>query len=255
MKKLIFGGLLLTAMLVPGPAEARPSVADQARLQVTRASLRNFVAALDMWQADHGGSYPARLEELVPNYLRHIPPGPAGSSSDWEYQPERDRYRIAPRGELFTAVGLANPTASAEGLQPPPGELAPALDYRLSLPKDQANLWTPDGFSSYQREGHAISSRVAGPFAFGQSGSDWISYALREYRGRPEVRLESERPVNVGVLSGVETVGGSREWRSHTFYLTDGQAGWIFEYVAREKDFSPEVDAMFVEMLKVRANR
>ena len=45
---------------------------ERARLALTQSTLKNFATALEMWAADHQGTYPAQLTELVPNYLRQV---------------------------------------------------------------------------------------------------------------------------------------------------------------------------------------
>jgi hypothetical protein len=253
MKKTILGMLLLCAMSLPGVAEtAAPSPSDKVRLRLTQSSLLNFGAALQMWQDDHNGEYPPNLQALVPNYLRHVPPGPFGTAEDWDYSRTTDgrSFQVAIKGQPFAFLGFPDLAfTSAEGLQPgPPG---PRLErpFQLAIPSTEAEQWKEE-HGYFQRDNHWIGSSLSGPFALAQSGESWVSYAVDEYRGRPGAVVESEKPFAMLGLSGVEIVGTWNGQRRHAYYVTDGQAGWILEYSANSADFSPSVDAMFVDMVK-----
>jgi hypothetical protein len=57
------------------------------------------IAAIDRFHEDHG-RYPAKLQELVPHYLRHVRQvavfnSGLGDLQGFEYYPERDRYQLS----------------------------------------------------------------------------------------------------------------------------------------------------------------
>lgn len=245
--------LLLCAISLPGVAEtATPSPSDQVRLRLTQSSLLNFGAALQMWRVNNSGEYPANLQALVPNYLRHVPPVPFGTAEDWDYSraPDGRSFQVVLKGQPFAFLGFPNLAfTSAEGLQP--GPAGPRLErpFQLTIPAAEAGQWKEE-HGYFQRDDHWIGSSLSGPFALSQSGESWVSYAVEEYRGRPGAVVESEQPFALPGLSGVETVGTWNGQRRHAYYVTDGQAGWTLEYCADSADFSPSVDAMFVDMVK-----
>lgn len=95
-----------------------------------RSVLKNVGTALEMYSADHGGAYPARLEELKPRYLKQFP-GPCTTLSEKEikfyekdYGPylgytyavdgEARTYTVTCRGNRIDPSGLMY--TSTEGL-------------------------------------------------------------------------------------------------------------------------------------------
>ena len=230
---------------------------DQVRLWLTQSSLRNFGAALDMWRQDHDGLYPDDLQQLSPNYLRHVPPGPFGSSSDWQYIVSSNRrgYQVQVQGQPFGGFNLAAAQPSYDpvrGLQPIDRLELSGVKYSLQLPSSQSTGWERDGSYYHRDQQHFIGVALRGPFALSQKGEDWVRYGVQEFKNRPGALVESEKTFIMGELSGVEVRATWNGSRSHTFFATDGKTGWEFTYSADQKRFSPDFDAMFVEMVKNR---
>jgi hypothetical protein len=257
MKKILYS-LLCIALFQTATAEApKPSISDQVRLRIAQSTLQNFAAALEMWREDHDGHYPDSLEVLVPNYLRHMPPGPYGSASDWQYivRSDRSAYQVQVHGRPFGNFGLPAAAPSYDstlGLLPVSKIELPSMKYDLEIPAAQAADWQLE-HGYYQRDGeHFMGVSLSGPVALSQDGSAWVNYAVDEYKGRFGAVVESEKPFAMGELFGVELMGSWNGSRYHAFYATDGKAGWVFEYSGNADPSSAEYDAMFVEMVKNR---
>lgn len=81
-------------------------------------SLKGIATGLEMYSSDHGGKYPASLQELVPSYLKSIPTCPAAHrdtySQTWRVAGEEGFY-VHCAGNNHADFGLkANePTLSA----------------------------------------------------------------------------------------------------------------------------------------------
>lgn len=101
---LLLGGSLATA-------------SDNSILGCTQ-SLKGIATGLEMYSSDHGGKYPASLQELVPTYLKAIPTCPAAHkdtySGSWRVAGDEGFYMFC-AGNRHANFGLkANePTLSA----------------------------------------------------------------------------------------------------------------------------------------------
>lgn len=74
----------------------------------TCSAVKNMATALEMWATDHYGQYPESLEELTPNYLRHIPAAGNGTAKDWVYltDSQHRHYTIRPNRAFFGDLGV-----------------------------------------------------------------------------------------------------------------------------------------------------
>lgn len=251
MKKTLFA-LLLSLMMQPAMANPEPGLIDIARVKVAQSNLSNIGAGLDLWQKDHGGQYPARLSELEPNYLRQVPKAPSG---EWVYRRGSDgkSYRVAAAGQPFQEAGIPGSLAysSQGGLQALLPNSEPRLMYRLMLPADAGSEWKLSG-RDFERDGEWISVRLCGPWTIDQSAVDWTGAEVEAFRSRPGATVLSTKSVRFGDLSGLELEGRWLGYRFHRYFLTDGQAGWEFDYSAKVQNYSPETDAMFLRMVQDR---
>ena len=72
---------VLAAIMVPGFMRARL----QGRLTSCKSNLKNIGSALESFQTDNNGKYPARLEELTPRYIDKLPRCVHDRKSDYSY--------------------------------------------------------------------------------------------------------------------------------------------------------------------------
>ena len=72
--------------------------------------------AIDNYYADKQ-KYPASLEELVPNYIRKIPPDPILKAEDWDIimDDPSDEEAADPDPEALTQPGVVDVKSKAEG--------------------------------------------------------------------------------------------------------------------------------------------
>lgn len=75
--------------------------------------LSNLGTALEMYAEEHQGSYPGRLAELAPAYLKLVPDCPAGMGDcpvnpcAYDYQVGVGRYELICRGDKHSRAGRA----------------------------------------------------------------------------------------------------------------------------------------------------
>jgi DMSO/TMAO reductase YedYZ molybdopterin-dependent catalytic subunit len=89
------------AFLLALTAGSLASCATPEKAPVEQAGYRSagaVITAIDKFHADHG-RYPARLQELVPHYLRQVHQVAVfdiryGDLQGFEYYPKRDRYSL-----------------------------------------------------------------------------------------------------------------------------------------------------------------
>ncbi len=251
MKKTLFA-LLLSLMVLPAMANPEPELIDIARAKVAQSNLINIGAGLDLWQKNHGGVYPTRLSDLEPNYLFRVPKAP---TQDWIYRRGSDgrSFIVEVAGQPFEKVALPGTLSfsSESGLRPVLTNPDPRLVYRLVPPTDFSVDWKHHD-QAFERSDEWITASLEGPWTISQTAEDWTRAAVEEFRSRPGATVHLERPIAFGELSGTEMEGTWLKYRIHSYFLTDGQAGWTFDYTARADKFSPEIDAMFQEMVRSR---
>ena len=80
----------------------------KAREATLKANLYNMRKAIDDFFADKQ-RYPTDLNELVPRYLRKIPPDPMTGAADWE------TIQDNPTDEQGSSSSESDPTAAANG--------------------------------------------------------------------------------------------------------------------------------------------
>ena len=164
MRKLFY--TLGLALAVWGGAAAESLDRELGALATTRSNLINIATALEMWAADHEGSYPPSLEPLESNYLRKIPQQLDGARQ-WNYQPEGEGFRLSDGWEGFTRLGLPAQVHfdSRSGLDKLnlPAELM-ALSPSLNLEGQWLRTSRSPGLTvSWERFERKISARVLGP--------------------------------------------------------------------------------------------
>lgn len=76
---------------------------DAERDAVLKQHLAEMRAALARYKADHG-RYPHRLEDLVPAYLRRIPPDPITHEANWRLTTEET---VQPSSDFQSATAPA----------------------------------------------------------------------------------------------------------------------------------------------------
>ena len=81
-----------------------------------KENLFNLRKAIDNFYADKQ-KYPGDLNELVPNYIRKIPPDPITNQVDWELQMDdpSDEQTADPDPEAVTQPGVIDVKSKAEG--------------------------------------------------------------------------------------------------------------------------------------------
>lgn len=80
------------------------------------ANLRNIGTALEMYSTDWSGRYPAKVEQITPNYLKTVPTCPSAGSDTYSrsyQQHEGDDFTLACQGNHHGAENLPSYTASA----------------------------------------------------------------------------------------------------------------------------------------------
>lgn len=97
---------ILGAILIPNFIRAR----SQGRVTSCPSSLKNIGTALEMWETDHQKKFPARLDDLTPNYLKSIPTCPSVGrntySAGYAISPAADHYTLVCAGTNHAGVGL-----------------------------------------------------------------------------------------------------------------------------------------------------
>ncbi len=109
---------ILAAILVPNMVRAR----SRSQLTACTSNLRNIGTALEMYNVDFKGRYPAALSDLTPQYLKTIPECPTAGSDSYSdgftSNALPDRYIVFCEGSFhagFTGTNYPMYTA-AEGL-------------------------------------------------------------------------------------------------------------------------------------------
>lgn len=65
-----------------------------ADLTTCKSNEKNLGTALEMYSVDHQGKYPARMSELVPNYLRELPKCDGKDSYSTTYRPLKNGFEF-----------------------------------------------------------------------------------------------------------------------------------------------------------------
>lgn len=83
---LVAWGLVLCALLSPCSAivQAKEDAAkSREKLAQCEANLKDIAAAIEKFANEHNATYPKALNELVPKYLKSIPPCPAAGKDTY----------------------------------------------------------------------------------------------------------------------------------------------------------------------------
>ena len=86
--------------------------ADAYAMGSLKGDLKNLGTALEMWASDHTKAYPARIDQLAPDYLLQIPVDPF-SRAPFQYTTTNNRYALSVTEEP-TAWGLKAPSYNSE---------------------------------------------------------------------------------------------------------------------------------------------
>lgn len=176
-----------------------PSWADQEKLSrqfyQQCSNLKNTATALEMWASDHDGTYPEDLSQLTPNYLRHLLPGPQGSSQEIVYLVDQnhEHYQLKVIGNSFKEIQIAGnypQYGSDHGL---------LLNDTGKIPTLPLNLLNPDLDASWQ-----LSKRPMG--LKWTRGSEQISSSLQ----LTQLDSEAERRYTRAYYNEDEVIDGER---------------------------------------------
>ena len=109
---LIASFVVLCAILAPNFIRARAG----GRITACKSNLKNIGTACEMYSTDYAGKYPARMELLLPNYLKTLPECPAtgtmtykmetGPNAAYNTASFEDYYFISCHGDNHSAIGL-----------------------------------------------------------------------------------------------------------------------------------------------------
>ena len=200
------------------------------------------------------------LQDLVPNYLRAIPPGPLGSQKDWTYvlAPDGKSFQMALPGQKLgpngSSLGAPSFTEGA-ALQPGPIKRPKHLEYGIELPEHEALIWERDGRHFTHKDSAAhMSFYLAGPFAEGQDGDNWVKQATSEWENSYRVKVESKKDFADRELSGLKVEGLDGTYRFTKLFVTDGELGWVFSLVAKPETYSGKLE-LFEDMVTHRSAR
>ncbi|MEW6277992.1 MAG: hypothetical protein AB1758_05165, partial [Candidatus Eremiobacterota bacterium] len=98
----------LAGLVAPNFLQARA----RGQLSACESNLKNIGTACEMWSTDHGGRYPASLNELAPDYLKAVPSCPAAGddtySAGYAVHSKPDVYTVRCSGEHH-GVGAGYP--------------------------------------------------------------------------------------------------------------------------------------------------
>jgi hypothetical protein len=247
-----------------------------AAMALAESTLKNIATGLEMWITDQPEGYPETLQELSPNYLRHIPPAP--DPAGWDYRPEGRHYALAVTGAPFGKPGLPR-VGPGVALEPADAIPRERLYYGFQLPESLQSAWkdarpaqaqldfptlspfmvseavqpplSRTGNSHWRCGKQDLFFRLSGPPVLGASAADWLLHLKAERFGSG---VRSETACAFGELTGWELRESSREdsWKAHRFLLSDGELVWEFSYVGPTAEYDAAVDAAFLQMIETR---
>lgn len=107
MKKFALA-LCLFGMTLSGAGWCEPSPVISRLYAQQCSNLKNTATALEMWATDNQGKYPDSLQQLTPNYLKHVMPGPGGKVDEVVYSkdPSQEGYSLMVKGAAFKDLGV-----------------------------------------------------------------------------------------------------------------------------------------------------
>lgn len=107
MKKFALA-LCLFGMTMSGASWAEPSPVISRLYAQQCSNLKNTATALEMWATDNQGKYPDSLQQLTPNYLKYVLPGPGGKIEEVGYSkvPGSQAYILTVKGHPFKELGV-----------------------------------------------------------------------------------------------------------------------------------------------------
>jgi hypothetical protein len=160
--------LCLFGMTLSGAAWSEPS-STTSRLYAQQCSnLKNTATALEMWAADNNGAYPDSLQELTPNYLKHVLP-----EIVYLKDPSKNGYGLRVLGHAFKELGVGEGFPrydSGLGLQANANGAKPELNLPLLKPALDSSWNDRSGLTSYQWvQGHSSVSSTVFTEPFGNS--------------------------------------------------------------------------------------
>lgn len=83
---------ILAAVLIPNFLHAR----SESMMAADKANLKNIATALEEYAVDHNGKYPDHLPQLVPGYLKALPPVPGGDGTGaYDYHHPASPHSVA----------------------------------------------------------------------------------------------------------------------------------------------------------------
>ncbi|MBX3171144.1 MAG: hypothetical protein KF760_27295 [Candidatus Eremiobacteraeota bacterium] len=153
-----------------------------------------------MWASDHNGKYPQNLSELTPNYLKHLLPGPQGSTEEVRYlvDQNQENYQLKVVGNRFKEIQISGSYpqySSDQGLMLTENGKLPRLPLNLLNPQLDASwksLERPLGLSWKRGSEHIFSSLY-----LTQVESEAERYYLNGYSNEAET-VEGERIGSAG---------------------------------------------------------
>ena len=120
---LIASFLVLCAVVVPNFRRARAG----GRITACKSNLKNIGTACEMYSSDNAGKYPARMELLLPNYLKTLPECPATGTTTYKLETGlnvgyntagfEDYYFISCHGDNHEAISLPPNYPQYDGIQ------------------------------------------------------------------------------------------------------------------------------------------
>lgn len=182
--------LLLPRMRNPKfPPIPEPAWDAAAAVTECQGHLKQLGTAMEMWAADHGGTYPTQLSELSPEYVRGLPDCPGTDKMLYALeQPANPRAYTIYCGGFHTDAGLPSgfPSfTSASGLVPTPPILTRA-------PQDAMDFATRAAARISLEDWEAAEADLAGALALSPEWP-WALYQLSSVQLRRGDAVAAEK--------------------------------------------------------------
>jgi hypothetical protein len=217
MKKFALA-LCLFGMTLSGAGWCEPSPVISRLYAQQCSNLKNTATALEMWAVDNQGTYPDSLQQLTPNYLKHVMPGPGGKVDEVVYSkdPSQEGYSLMVKGAAFKDLGVGEgfPRYNSQtGLELNAEGAKVALNLPLLKPALDSSWNNHSGLTSHQwtQDRASVRSRIytepfgdldslKRQFAYNEphfstdpaSGSKWRLLRGQRFRHSPEGKTTLE---------------------------------------------------------------